>query len=782
MKMVNVLNLEVCKMYSIRSARKVSLFKDFVLAVFLFVVCYLLAAMPVAYAGDNIDGNPGRYALEFDGQDDYVQTPISDVPKDGTVEAWVKTTSDVRQAVFSSYGDSQEFRLHINYQPGKAGNSPGFLGLNVRFRTLTGYTEIGSEMYGGNWHYVAFVWEGESPGTIRAYWDGQEKSVSYRDHNAWEGNYNRDAVHVIGRECLTNNKYYFAGMIDEVRFWDKARTQSEIQQYLSQELLGDEEGLMGYWKFNEGEGTTANDSSPNNNHGTIAGASWATDAAPVQSALAEAFTFVQVCDPQLGWGFGYQNDVNSLKQAVRRINALKPDLVVICGDMVDNFNDNSVADFKEIISGLTMPCYWAPGNHDVGESGSVSRLTRYRQALGDDYFSFEHKSYTFVIANTSLWKLYIEGESEKHDAWFKQTLAAARDKNSPVFVVQHYPLYIKDPNEGEDSWNLPPAKRSELLALIEDCGVVAVLTGHRHLLIINEYKGIQLVTGENTSGHFDDSPLGFRLWHVASPTSIRHEFIPLKPEGVDFNGDEKVDMQELCRLTQFWLQDEATVDVTPGPFGDNIVNFKDMAVLAEYWRIDLRLLAHWMLDETEGSVAYDSAGSNDGVFNGNPVWQPTGGKINGALQFDGIDDYVRTDHYILDPARQAFSVFAWIKGGAPGQVIISQIGYPSGVNWLNADPSEGSLTTELMGAGRAGRPLISKAIITDGQWHRVGFVWGGSQRTLYVDDVQVATDTQDALKSSGGGLYIGAASTLASGIFWSGLIDDVRIYDRAVTP
>jgi len=500
-----------------------------------------------------------------------------------------------------------------------------------------------------------------------------------------------------------------------------------------------------------------------------------------ESPTTEAFTFVQVCDPQLGWGYGYQNDVNSFKQAVRRINSLKPDFVVICGDLVDNFNDQSVADFNEIKSGLTMPCYCAPGNHDVGNTPTVSRLERYRQAIGKDYFSFAHKGYTFVIANTQLWKAPLAGESEKQDAWFKQTLEAARDKHSPVFVVQHYPLYLKDPNEAEEYYNLPPAKRSELLALIEQCGVVAVLGGHRHELIINQYKGIQLVNGEATSRNTDGRPLGFRLWHVDSPTSIRHEFIPLAPV-IDFNADEKVDMEELCRLAQYWLRDEATVDVTPGTFGDNIVNFKDMAVFAEYWLIDLRLLAHWMLDETEGSVAYDSAGSHDGILNGNPAWQPTGGRINGALQLDGIDDYVSSGHYILDPARQAFSVFAWIKGGAPRQVIISQVGYPSGANWLNADPSEGSLMTELMGAGRTARPLISKAVITDGQWHHIGFVRDGSARMLYVDNVQVATDTQDALKSSGGGLYIGAGSALTPGSFWSGLIDDVRIYDRAVEP
>jgi len=500
-----------------------------------------------------------------------------------------------------------------------------------------------------------------------------------------------------------------------------------------------------------------------------------------QSPATEAFTFVQLSDPQLGWRAGYENDVNSLKQAVTHINALEPDLVVVCGDMVNNFNDNSVADFKEIISGFTMPCYWAPGNHDVGESGSVSRLTRYRQALGDDYFSFEHKGYTFVIANTSLWKLYIQGESEQHDAWLRQTLAAARDKNSPVFVVQHYPLYIKDPNEGEDRENLPPAKRSELLALFEDSGVVAVLTGHRHLLVINEYKGIQLVTGENTSGHFDNRPLGFRLWHVDSPTSIRHEFRPLVPEMLtaDFNGDKVVDCADMCIMVDHWGEDYALCDIAPPPFGDGIVDVQDLILLSEHLFEDYRLMAHWKLDETEGDIAYDSVGNNDGILTGGPLWQPANGRVAGALQFDGIDDYVSTP-FVLDPSGAPFSVFAWIKGGAPGQVIISQA--RDGVNWLLADPAEGKLTTRLKKSGGRGSPLNSQANITDAEWHSVGFVWDGSNRALYVDDVEVAKDALAGLSSSYGGLHIGAGRTLGAGSFFSGLIDDVRIYNRAITP
>jgi len=42
-------------------------------------------------------------------------------------------------------------------------------------------------------------------------------------------------------------------------------------------------------------------------------------------------------------------------------------------------------------------------------------------------------------------------------------------------------------------------------------------------------------------------------------------------------------------------------------------------------------------------------------------------------------------------------------------------------------------------------PTSRPTVITDGTWHRVGFVWDGSKRTLYVDDVEVGSDTQSSL-------------------------------------
>jgi hypothetical protein len=247
----------------------------------------------------------------------------------------------------------------------------------------------------------------------------------------------------------------------------------------------------------------------------------------------------------------------------------------------------------------------------------------------------------------------------------------------------------------------------------------------------------------------------------------------------DFNGDGIVDISDLLRLIESWGQDDPLVDIAP-TFGDGIVDASDLELLMSFWQQsvdDPTLIAHWTLDEAEGDVAYDSAGVNNAFVIGGTEWMPSGGQIGGALQLDGIEG-AAIANTVLNPANGSFSVFAWITGGAPGQVIVSQ---QSAANWLTVD-AYGNLMTELKGAGRSTGPLFSEAIITDGQWHRIGFVWDGLNRMLYVDDILVAEDTQANLQGSDSGLYIGTGKAMESGTYWSGLIDDVRIYNRVVRP
>ena len=276
------------------------------------------------------------------------------------------------------------------------------------------------------------------------------------------------------------------------------------------------------------------------------------------------------------------------------------------------------------------------------------------------------------------------------------------------------------------------------------------------------------------------SPDGSTLYFNRGTTSVHEVWqAPIVPI-VDFNGDGKVDLQDLQALIEHWGQKEPAFDIAPPPLGDGTVDAKDLEVLMCYWQQnvnDPRLAAHWKLDETEGIVAADGIRSSNGTLIGNSIWEPAGGKLGGAVRLDGMGACVSTP-FVSDPSEGPFSVSAWIKGGASGQVIVSQ---DKGANWLMLAP-DGALMTELKQPGRQGKPLVSPVVVTDGAWHRVGLVWDGSNRILYLDGVEVAADTQTTLRGTYTGLHIGAGATFAPGTFWKGLIDDVRIYDRAVKP
>jgi len=206
----------------------------------------------------------------------------------------------------------------------------------------------------------------------------------------------------------------------------------------------------------------------------------------------------------------------------------------------------------------------------------------------------------------------------------------------------------------------------------------------------------------------------------------------------------------------------------------------DCTILGRIERHDPKI-AHWKLDETQGTTAIDSTGGSDAHLLGAPIWRPSGGQIDGALELDGVDDGAESG-FVFDPGVLPYSIFAWVRGARPGRVILSQA---SGDNWLMTDHIAGHLMSELE-TSTAAFGLYSQTPITDGDWHHVGFVWDESgTRSLYVDAVEVARESGVypwPRSWTNGGVRIGAPRWLPSPTFFSGLIDDVRIYNRAVTP
>jgi N-acetylneuraminic acid mutarotase len=74
---------------------------------------------------------------------------------------------------------------------------------------------------------------------------------------------------------------------------------------------------------------------------------------------------------------------------------------------------------------------------------------------------------------------------------------------------------------------------------------------------------------------------GFQILSGTAPTFKTMEALDLNPV-VDFNGDEIVNISDLLRLTESWGLDDPLVDIGPLPWGDGIVDARDLLVLAEY--------------------------------------------------------------------------------------------------------------------------------------------------------------------------------------------------------
>ena len=70
----------------------------------------------------------------------------------------------------------------------------------------------------------------------------------------------------------------------------------------------------------------------------------------------------------------------------------------------------------------------------------------------------------------------------------------------------------------------------------------------------------------------------------------------------------------------------------------------------------------------------------------------------------------------------------------------------------------------------------------DDNWHRIGLIWDGVDRILCADGQEVAREPLAHVDLSDSSLIIGAESSFEPGTFFSGLIDDLRIYSRAVKP
>ena len=209
------------------------------------------------------------------------------------------------------------------------------------------------------------------------------------------------------------------------------------------------------------------------------------------------------------------------------------------------------------------------------------------------------------------------------------------------------------------------------------------------------------------------------------------------------------------------------------------------------------LIAHWRFDEGSGTTATDTAGNNDGTLEGDATWAV--GLIDGALEFNG-EGYVDCGNAdALNFATGDWTISAWIKttitGGGEigtGSIFANGGDYGGGIRFTlavgEADVGGAVVLTTDDDSTKL-QAIGTRGLANDNEWHHVVGLRNGNTLQVYVDGLLDATNDNvpagyDLSGTSQHNAYIGAITDHRDSSlfkFFIGLIDDVRIYNEALT-
>jgi len=200
------------------------------------------------------------------------------------------------------------------------------------------------------------------------------------------------------------------------------------------------------------------------------------------------------------------------------------------------------------------------------------------------------------------------------------------------------------------------------------------------------------------------------------------------------------------------------------------------------------LVGYWSFDDGTGTIASDSSGNgNTATLVTGPSWV-TAGEIGGALFFDGVDDYVS----FTSQAQSIISISAWVYAQAtPGNLLPRIIDMPGYVLYLAEPDAPGSNPMSLgflsRGSTQDGKWTTPANSLAYDTWNHVAVVYDSSSTLnnpdLYINGVKQTiskiTSPQGTQTANGGAGIIGNRIPLNRG--WDGLIDELRVYNRALS-
>ncbi len=227
------------------------------------------------------------------------------------------------------------------------------------------------------------------------------------------------------------------------------------------------------------------------------------------------------------------------------------------------------------------------------------------------------------------------------------------------------------------------------------------------------------------------------------------------------------------------------------PFVRKLVVLAAMALVAAGGSARAGLAGSWNFDEGSGSFA-ENSGTNRTVatFLGNATWAPVGyGERGSALQLDGDGDCALVDVAFVRP-RGAFTYAFWLRSSV---ALTAATPRKDLIYGITAARPHISLSKAAPLGTLGGFMLINNTNIADAAsaytatnawstaWHHVAFSFNGTNCRWYVNGVLQSVTTNAGVHGVSSGMWVGAAGAASGNRSLNGLMDDVAVFDTALS-
>jgi len=605
------------------------------------------------------DGKRGK-AISFDDDDDYVSAAnFINGSAANSFSFWVyyKSTQFGSYSNLMGQGTSVSNRyLMFTYQNKVAFTASSAFGVSSN-------TALNMD----SWNYVTVVVD-DSGTNATFYLNG-----NYNGGGSFPNVYNNQgSFYLSPSNSIGIGGYTLNGLIDDVRIYNRALTASEVSSLYSSGQITrrtpSNNGLVGYWSFNEGRGGQAGDSSGNGNTGTITGASW------VNGKRGKALSFNGSSD------------------------------YVDAGDK-SNLNFGT-GDFS-------ISLWYKSGQLNTDRRGLIVKASSYNtKGYSIQYFASTDELYFYLNDGTNSQSLKVVPAGG--EIWRHAVFVVDRSVNKAK-------AYYNGNFEGEVS-----------ISLIGDLSTT-------EKFVIGAFS----LPTRYFNGSIDDVRIYNRALSAAEISALAN------------TGQVVHNAGQNNRLTNGLV----------GLWSFNGYDIDNSSTTAE------------ILDRSGNGNNGDNVGAT-----------PTQGKVGQALKFNGTSDYVISSNMVSNFSDETVTIGVWFKANAAG-VIVAELGQSAiSTSWHDSQ-------IEILSTGEVKvrvwqLPSVSLGTVNFGEWHYAVLRYNKATLNLdgFLDGIEAATNVsgdRSAPWEYGSGLYyaFGPADTtnLGSGAYFNGSIDEVRIYNRALS-